>query len=90
MAKPLDSDKIESARRANSKAERREQKRRGLHQEIAHNRGGNGVIIIPPPKKESPLQDTKNCVSPLIVGSVPKRNSNWAVLKCKYPTIGKK
>ena len=59
MAKPLDSDKIESARRANSKAERREQKRRGLHQEIAHNRGGNGVIIIPPPKKESPLQDTK-------------------------------
>ncbi|WP_251317934.1 recombinase family protein [Flintibacter muris] len=58
MAKLLDSDKIESARRTNSKAERREQERRRLQEEIARNRGGNGVIVIPPPKKEPLAQES--------------------------------
>ncbi len=57
MAKPLDPDKIEAARRTSRKAERREQKRRMLREEIAHNRSGNGVIVIPPPKKEALAQD---------------------------------
>ena len=48
MTKPLDPKKIEAARQTNSRAERREQKRKQIQDEIAANQLSNGVIIIPP------------------------------------------
>lgn len=50
MAKPLDPKKIEAVRQTNSRAERREQKRKQMQDEIAANQRSNGVIIIPPQK----------------------------------------
>ena len=60
MAKPLDPKAIESERQTSSRAERREQKRRQMQDEISYNQRGNGVIIIPPQKRrelaEEPLK----------------------------------
>lgn len=51
MAKPLDPKAIEVKRQTGSRAERREQKRRQMQDEISYNQRGNGVIIIPPQKR---------------------------------------
>jgi site-specific DNA recombinase len=51
MAKPLDPKTIEAERKTSSRAERREQKRRQMQDEISYNQRGNGVIIIPPQKR---------------------------------------
>ena len=51
MAKPLDPKAIEAERQTSSRAERREQKRRQMQDEISYNQRGNGVIIIPPQKR---------------------------------------
>ena len=51
MAKPLDPEELAAVRKAGSRAERREQKRKQMHEEIAQNQGGSGVIIIPPKKR---------------------------------------
>ena len=51
MAKPLDPEELAEVRQAGSRAERREQKRKQMHEEIAQNQGGSGVIIIPPKKR---------------------------------------
>ena len=51
MAKPLDPEELAAVRQAGSRAERREQKRKQMHEEIAQNQGGSGVIIIPPKKR---------------------------------------
>lgn len=51
MAKPLDPKAIEAERKTSSRAERREQKRRQMQDEISYNQRGNGVIIIPPQKR---------------------------------------
>lgn len=60
MAKPLDPKAIEAERQTSSRAERREQKRRQMQDEISYNQRGNGVIIIPPQKRrelaEEPAQ----------------------------------
>ena len=48
MAKPLDPKAIEVKRQTGSRAERREQKRRQMQDEISNNQRGNGVIIIQP------------------------------------------
>ena len=50
MAKPLDPKKIESARQFSSRAERREQRRKLMQDEIAENQRSNGVIVILPKK----------------------------------------
>ena len=60
MAKPLDPKKIEAARQTSSRAERREQKRKQMQDEIAANQRSNGVIIIPPQKRhEIPAERPK-------------------------------
>ena len=51
MARPLDPKAIEAERQTSSRAERREQKRRQMQDEISYNQRGNGVIIIPPQKR---------------------------------------
>lgn len=51
MAKTLDPKMIEAERQTSSRAERREQKRRQMQDEISYNQRGNGVIIIPPQKR---------------------------------------
>ncbi len=51
MARPLDPKELEAVRRSGSRAERREQKRKQMHEEIAQNQGGSGVIIIPPQRR---------------------------------------
>ena len=51
MAKTLDSKMIEAERQTSSRAERREQKRRQMQDEISYNQRGNGVIVIPPQKR---------------------------------------
>ena len=51
MEKPLDPKAIEAERQTSSRAERREQKRRQMQDEISYNQRGNGVIIIPPQKR---------------------------------------
>ena len=51
MAKPLDPKAIEAERKTSSRAERREQKRRQMQDEISYNQRGNGVIILPPQKR---------------------------------------
>lgn len=51
MAKPLDPKAIEAEQKTSSRAERREQKRRQMQDEISYNQRGNGVIIIPPQKR---------------------------------------
>ena len=51
MAKPLDPEELAAVRQAGSRAERREQKRKQMHEEIAQNQGGSGVIIIPHKKR---------------------------------------
>lgn len=53
MAKPLDPKEIEAARRSGSRAERRDQRKRQIYEEIAQNQGGSGVVIIPPQKKSA-------------------------------------
>ena len=45
MAKPLDPKAIEAERQTSSRAERREQKRRQMQDEISYNQRGNGVIV---------------------------------------------
>ena len=57
MAKPLDSKKIESARQYSSRAERREQRRKLMQDEIAENQRSNGVIVIPPKKLQEVQQE---------------------------------
>ncbi len=57
MAKPLDPKKIESARQFSSRAERREQRRKLMQDEIAENRRSNGVIVIPPKKLQEVQQE---------------------------------
>ena len=51
MARPLAPKAIEAERKTSSRAERREQKRRQMQDEISYNQRGNGVIIIPPQKR---------------------------------------
>lgn len=51
MAKPLNPEELAAVRRAGSRAERREQKRKQMHEEIVQNQAGSGVIIIPPKKR---------------------------------------
>ena len=46
MAEPLDPKKIESARQFSSRAERREQRRKLMQDEIAENQRSNGVIAV--------------------------------------------
>ena len=48
MAKPLNPEELAAVRKAGSRAERREQKRKQMHEEIVQNQAGSGVIIIPP------------------------------------------
>ena len=57
MAKPLDPKKIESARQFSSRAERREQRRKLMKDEIAENQRSNGVIVIPPKKLQEVQQE---------------------------------
>lgn len=57
MAKPLDPKKIESARQFSSRAERREQRRKLMQDEIAENQRSNGVIVIPPKKLQEAQQE---------------------------------
>ena len=57
MAKPLDPKKIESARQYSSRAERREQRRKLMQDEIAENQRSNGVIVIPPKKLQEVQQE---------------------------------
>ena len=52
MAKPLDPKAIEAERQTSSRAERREQKRRQMQDEISYNQRGNGVIIPPQKRRE--------------------------------------
>lgn len=56
MAKPLNKREIEAARRRSGKAERREQIKRQLHEEIAQSRGDTGVIVIPPRERQTAAQ----------------------------------
>lgn len=51
MAKPLNPEELAAVRKAGSRAERREQKRKQMHEEIVQNQAGSGVIIIPPKKR---------------------------------------
>ena len=57
MAKLLDPKKIESARQFSSRAERREQRRKLMQDEIAENQRSNGVIVIPPKKLQEVQQE---------------------------------
>ena len=57
MTKPLDPKKIESARQFSSRAERREQRRKLMQDEIAENQRSNGVIMIPPKKLQEVQQE---------------------------------
>ena len=57
MAKALDPKKIESARQFSSRAERREQRRKLMQDEIAENQRSNGVIVIPPKKLQEVQQE---------------------------------
>ena len=57
MAKPLDPKKIELARQFSSRAERREQRRKLMQDEIAENQRSNGVIVIPPKKLQEVQQE---------------------------------
>ena len=59
MAKPLDPKAIEAERQTSSRAERREQKRRQMQNEISDNQRGNGVII--PPQKRRELAEEPCC-----------------------------
>ena len=61
MAKPLDPKAIEAERKTSSRAERREQKRRQMQDEISYNQRGNGVIIIPPQKRRARAPKTACC-----------------------------
>lgn len=51
MAKPLNPEELAAVRKAGSRTERREQKRKQMHEEIVQNQAGSGVIIIPPKKR---------------------------------------
>ena len=57
MAKTLDPKAIEAERQTSSRAERREQKRRQMQDEISYNQRGNGVIVIPPQKRREVAEE---------------------------------
>ena len=57
MAKTLDPKMIEAERQTSSRAERREQKRRQMQDEISYNQRGNGVIVIPPQKRREVAEE---------------------------------
>ena len=59
MAKPLDPKAIEAERQTSSRAERREQKRRQMQDEISYNQRGNGVIIPPQKRRELAEEPSK-------------------------------
>ena len=59
MAKPLDPKAIEAERQTSSRAERREQKRRQMQNEISYNQRGNGVIIPPQKRRELAEEPSK-------------------------------
>lgn len=59
MAKPLDPKAIEAERQTSSRAERREQKRRQMQDEISYNQCGNGVIIPPQKRRELAEEPSK-------------------------------
>ena len=59
MAKPLDPKAIEAERQTSSRAERREQKRRQMQDEISYNQRGNGVIIPPQKRRELAVEPSK-------------------------------
>lgn len=64
MEKPLAPKETANAHRTDTRAERREQKRKQLHDEIAKNRRGRGVIVIPPKKRiENPDTAPKSRVA---------------------------
>ena len=46
MAKPLDPKAIEAERQTSSRAERREQKRRQMQDEISYNQRGDGSPLV--------------------------------------------
>ncbi|EJX09494.1 phage integrase family site-specific recombinase [gut metagenome] len=57
MAKPLNSKEIETARWPGGRAERRNQRKQQIYDEIAQNQSGNGVVVIPPQKKmDAPIE----------------------------------
>lgn len=58
MAKPLNPNEIEEARKVSSRSERREQIRREIQDGIEQNRGSNGVVVIPPQRKQVSPEDT--------------------------------
>ena len=58
MAKPLNPNEIEEARKTSTRSERREQIRREIQDGIEQNRGSNGVVVIPPQRKQVSPEDT--------------------------------
>lgn len=50
MAKKLNSQEIEAARRTGSCSQRREEERKRLHDEIKQSQKSGGVVVIPPPQ----------------------------------------
>ena len=83
MAKPLDPKKIESARHFSSRAERREQRRKLMQDEIAENQRSNGVIVIPPKRCRRYSKSAPNCVLRRIAASAHRKKNRLAVLICR-------
>lgn len=52
MVKKLNPQEIEAARKQSSRQERRSLEKQKLHEDIARNKEGKGVIIIPPARKQ--------------------------------------
>lgn len=57
MAKILDPKEIEALRKTSTRAERREQERQRINEDIARSRSNGGVQVIPPPQKMIPEGD---------------------------------
>ncbi len=83
MAKPLDPKKIESARQYSSRAERREQRRKLMQDEIAENQRSNGVIVIPPKSCRKCSKSAPNCVLRRTAASAHRKKNRLAVLICR-------
>lgn len=84
MAKPLDPKAIEAERQTSSRAERREQKRRQMQDEISYNQRGNGVIVIPPQNGEKLQRNHPNSALRHIAASARRRNNRSAVSICRF------
>ena len=77
MAKPLDPKKIESARQFSSRAERREQRRKLMQDEIAENQRSNGVIVIPPKRCRSAARAPKTPCCGVLPRQHTGRRTGW-------------